>query len=176
MKKILFIAALLLCSCHTPDENKAIEFLKSHAKSPSSFKVLEVNSSDYSRSMQCDTTYEANLHDGNYSVYSVYDGVKYDGFNVILKTADYVPATWVNVTYEAKNAFGVSLKGYESVIVSKGRAMSFEDFFHYNRKIDTIQVETFKKKQKYKFEDFVEKIADENAKSYFKEKGKIKLY
>lgn len=116
---------LLLSSCHTHDEQIAIDYLRSHAKSPSSFKVIECESHEY----RPDTTesFDTAYYYNGKKIYPEWGENTYDSLTITRSYYENSPATWVDITYEASNAFGVMLKGQESIIVRSGRANTLID-------------------------------------------------
>lgn len=138
MKLFYFIPLLLLTSCHTPAENMAIEYVKRHCKSPSSFTLEKVESMHYDepKKIESDTIYYLKgnniYHTKNTSlslskkpknISFKYDSISYH--NRVTPPRNYV---WVDVSFEAKNSFGVPLSGNESIIIYNGRAMPLIDF------------------------------------------------
>lgn len=148
MKKILLLLPLfMLESCHTPDENIAIDFLKNHCKSPSSFKLIKCESNEYTSDN--DVKYDTSFYYKDSWIYPIYENAKYDSISVEKRWYENSKATWVDVTFEASNAFGVMLKNYETVIVRNGRASTLMDDLASRQHKEVEHTEKFAKPQKY---------------------------
>ena len=157
MKKLLIVLiGILLVGCRTPQERSAINFLKDHAKAPSTFKVLEIESENYTRqdsTVRYDTTFFYTKTDRRY--YSSYvdqikTGQRYDSIVVTKNWYDVSPATWVSIKYQANNLFNVPLEGHEIIVVRYGEPRSLFDDVHYTHNSEIILTKKFSEVQIYK--------------------------
>ena len=146
MKKWLLIVliGILLVGCRTPEERSAINFLKDRAKAPSTFKVLEIESKNYTwqdSTVRYDTAFFYTKTNRRYYswYYSSYDsriktGQRYDSIVVTKNWYEGSPATWVSIKYQANNLFNVPLKGHEIIVVRYGRPRFLIDDVGYTHK------------------------------------------
>lgn len=149
MKKIFYLlSALLFTSCYSPAENTAINYIRSHCKSPSSFKLIECTSHAYTPDDKVE--YDTSYYYKDSRIYTLHKNTKYDSIVVIKHWYYNSEATWVNVSFEASNAFGAMVKGYENVIVRDGRASTLIDDIASRERREIIHAEKFSKTQKYK--------------------------
>ena len=157
MKKLLIVLiGILLVGCRTPQERSAINFLKDHAKVPSTFKVLEIESKNYTwqdSTVRYDTTFFYTKTDRMY--YSSYvnqikTGQRYDSIVVTKNWYDVSPATWVSIKYQANNLFNVPLEGHEIIVVRYGEPRSLFDDVSYTHNSEIILTKKFSEVQIYK--------------------------
>lgn len=147
MKKIyiVFMLSVFITSCYSPAEKAAINLLKSKAKAPSTFKVLEIESADYTwqrvpNLIYYDTVFSNTISTNEY---------EYDSITIIKNWYEMPKATWVTVTYQANNSFNAPIKGHQSIIVRNGVARFLIDDVGFDwgkrkviwkeQKFDTLQ-------------------------------------
>lgn len=149
MKKIFYLlSALLFTSCYSPAENMAIAYIRNHCKSPSSFKVTKCESHAYipDTLVKYDTAY----YYKDVKISHIDKNVKYDSIRVLKLWRENSDATWVNISFEASNSFGVMLSGYESVIVRDGNVSTIADDIASRERKEIVHAEKFSKAQRYK--------------------------
>ena len=130
-KNYLFIALSLFCavfvSCTSKDQKAAVEYLKNTMKSPSSFKVIDVEVTEMEPSSSFDTLYHiSEVYD--YTIYSIrrVDSVAVDSIKIM--RIDYPVYTNYFIEYDAANSYGAIIRDHESVVVCNGEANLFWDF------------------------------------------------
>ena len=168
---IVFMLSVFITSCYSPAENAAINLLKSKAKAPSTFKVLEIESKDYTwqtipELIYYDTvfsnTISTNEHEydlrlfydkntNSYTDRGILKGEQYDSITIIKNWSEMSKATWVNITYQANNSFNAPIKGYQSIIVRNGVARFLIDDvgFDWNKREVIWKEEKFETLQTY---------------------------
>ena len=174
MRKIyivfVFMLSVFITSCYSPAENAAINLLKSKAKAPSTFKVLEIESEDYTwqrvpKLIYYDTVFHNTvsmnvrnprlIYDKNTNSYTykeILKGEQYDSITIIKNWSEMSKATWVSITYQANNSFNAPIKGYQSIIVRNGVARFLIDDvgFDWNKRRKVIwKEEKFETLQTY---------------------------
>lgn len=160
---IILLSLILFSGCYTSEERKAVDFLKSQMKVPSSFKVLSIKSEKYtySNEIKYDTIfYNTQYKDlwkcevGRSQKFFFEDermklNQKYDSIVVTKTWYKNNPTTEVNIKYQSNNLFNAPLEGYESIMVIK----TYEDIIAMFR-IDSWSYMCKEEKTSYKFDEF----------------------
>lgn len=149
MKKIFYLlSALLFASCYSPAENMAIAYIRNHCKSPSSFKLVECKSQAYLPDTE--VKYDTSYYYKDSWLLPIHENAKYDSIVVEKRWYENSDATWVSISFEASNAFGVMLKDYKSVVVRDGRVSPIIDDLANRERKEIVHTEKFSKAQIYK--------------------------
>ena len=147
---MLLVLPMVATSCYSPEERLAVNYLKSHTKCPSTFKVLEINSKDYSTqsaSESFDTVFFLN-GDEIYS-FQKEKGMLYDSIIVNKSWYEVSPAKMVSITYQSNNLMNAPVKGHETIIVRNGKARWLMDDITFQRRKEVVEEKKFQEVQVY---------------------------
>lgn len=146
MKRFIIssLFAMLLVACTSPEQQLAVNCLKSHLKCPSTLKVVEFSSRWCEADTTMDTTYHVRSINGSREKLAMYHEnelktIVIDSMRIATRID---PAhKYYSITFDSQNLMGAMVRNTKGVVIYQGHAMMWENWFEHNyfsRDITTI--------------------------------------